>query len=224
MEQEKDQESLEISNPAPIIALSKAQLENLLAVGMDVNCLFLLQAFENGEDIAFESGNLKMLSWRQTLLRKGYITEKRDISLSGREFLKAIREGEDVKVAKKQKLKEDSDFERWWKAYPGTDTFMIGMRTFKGNRSLKTKKDECQVKFEKIINEGEFTAQQLIDALELEVEQKKEASAMEGKNKLSYLQNSLTYLNNRTFEPFVELLKQKDLARTKYHIKNSIDI
>jgi len=38
--------------------------------------------------------------------------------------------------------------------------------------------------------------------------QKKEASIKENTNKLKYMQNSLTYLNQRSYEPFIELLEQ----------------
>jgi len=224
MEVLKDQDSLEKSNPAPIIELSKANLENLLAAGLDMNHVFLLQAFENGEDIAIELDNLKVLGWRQTLLRKGYITEKKTISLSGKELLRVLREGGVIQATKKEKLKENDSFEKWWKTFPGTDNFSVRGRTFQGSRSLKTKKDECLVKFEKILNEGEYTAQEMIDALELEVQQKKEMSLTEGKNKLSYMHNSLTYLNQRDFDNYIELLRDKKALQSKIEIKNSIDI
>ncbi len=64
------------------------------------------------------------------------------------------------------------------------------------------------MKFEKIIIEGDYTAEELIEALKYDVVQKKEASFKTGNNKLSYMQNSLTYLNQRSFEPFIELIKK----------------
>jgi hypothetical protein len=38
--------------------------------------------------------------------------------------------------------------------------------------------------------------------------QKKENSVKQRSNKLTYLQNSATYLNQRSFEPFIELIKE----------------
>jgi hypothetical protein len=38
--------------------------------------------------------------------------------------------------------------------------------------------------------------------------QKKESSLKNSTNKLTYMQNSLTYLNQRSFEPFIELIKE----------------
>jgi hypothetical protein len=48
----------------------------------------------------------------------------------------------------------------------------------------------------------------MIAALEYEVLQKKENSVKVKTNKLTYMQNSLTYLNQRSFEPFIELVKE----------------
>jgi dsDNA-specific endonuclease/ATPase MutS2 len=70
-------------------------------------------------------------------------------------------------------------------------------------------KEECKRKFKTILEEGEYTAQQLIDALKYEVEQKIERSIRERKNLMSYMQGSIPYLNQRTFEGFIELMKQK---------------
>jgi hypothetical protein len=64
------------------------------------------------------------------------------------------------------------------------------------------------LKFDKILLEGEYTAADLIAALKFDVEQKKENSVKLGTNKLTYMQNSLTYLNQRSYEPFIELIKE----------------
>ena len=48
----------------------------------------------------------------------------------------------------------------------------------------------------------------MLEALNFDVLQKKENSVKMKTNKLTYMQNSLTYLNQRTFEPFIELIKE----------------
>jgi hypothetical protein len=58
------------------------------------------------------------------------------------------------------------------------------------------------------LSEGDYTADDLIAAIEFDVLQKKENSYKSGENKLKYIQNSLTYLTQRSFEPFIELVKQ----------------
>jgi hypothetical protein len=44
-------------------------------------------------------------------------------------------------------------------------------------------------------------------ALNFEVLQKKNNSLKDKENKITFMQNSLTYLNQRTFEPFIELIR-----------------
>jgi hypothetical protein len=43
--------------------------------------------------------------------------------------------------------------------------------------------------------------------MKYDVNLKKEASFKEKKNKLSFMQNSITYLNQRSYEPFIELIR-----------------
>lgn len=110
-------------------------------------------------------------------------------------------------VTKLERRKDTStEFDDWWKAYPGTDTFTHKGKSFKGVRTLRQNKEECKLKFNKILLEGEYTGKQLTDALLYDVLQKKESSVANKTNKLTYMQNSLTYLNQRTFEPIIELL------------------
>ncbi len=84
---------------------------------------------------------------------------------------------------------------------------------FKGNRALRVKKEDCRLKINKILNENQYNIEDLINALELEVYQKHESSYKENKNKMDYMQNSLTYLNQATYEPFIELVKQGHYAK-----------
>lgn len=100
-------------------------------------------------------------------------------------------------------------FDRWWNTYPGTDTFTHKNKSFKGNRAIRVRKDECKSKFNKILAEGNYDVDKMIQALQIEVEQKKDASVKTGLNKMTYMQNSLTYLNQRTFEPYIELIGKK---------------
>jgi capsule polysaccharide export protein KpsE/RkpR len=91
---------------------------------------------------------------------------------------------------------------------------------------MRVKKDDCKLKFKKILDEGEYTIDELVAALEYEVLQKKENSVKAGENKLKYMQNSLTYLNQRTFEPYIELIKEGNIVPTEEHgaPSGSVDI
>ena len=107
------------------------------------------------------------------------------------------------------RVKQDGDlFEGWWKVYPGTDTFTYKGESFTGNRALRVNKEECKIKFDKILGEGEYTANDMLEALQFDVLQKKENSVKTKTNRLTYMQSSITYLNQRSFEPFIELIKE----------------
>jgi len=80
---------------------------------------------------------------------------------------------------------------------------------FKGTRALRRGKEECRRKFKAIIEEGDYTAQQLTKALKYEVDVKVQRSIKERKNIMSFMQGSITYLNQRTFEAFIELMDQE---------------
>jgi hypothetical protein len=169
----------------------------------------LLLQIEKGEDVkSLCKESLKLEALYQGIYRKGLITEEQKITLTGKELIKFINdveeENKDVKVPKKKIIE---GFDLWWKTYPGTDTFVYSGKTFSGTRSLRAKKEDCKKKFNDILEEGEYTVQELVDALQFEVDQKKLNSVKEKTNKLTFMQNSLTYLNQRTFEPFIELVR-----------------
>jgi hypothetical protein len=193
--------------------------------GISLDKVFLLGLVENGDDIislCTSSPKLKLLI--DTLLRKGFITEKGELTIQGGEILKFLQT-ESVKTPLSLKIDKPEDFDLWWKTYPGTDTFVHKGVIFTGTRGLRTKKEDCKTKFNNILNEGEYTIKELIDALSLEIHQKKENSVKEKTNKLKFMQNSLTYLNQRTFEPFIELVRQGiKVKETQPSSGGSVDI
>jgi hypothetical protein len=197
--------------------------EELLKKGYSLDVVFLLKLIEEDYDVrALRTDNIKIEALYQTLVRKALITEK-GLTLTGKELLKFINIKEPtVRIQKKVDI--TSEFEEWWKAFPGTDNFTHKGKKFSGDRTLRKTKEDCQLKFDKILEEGEYTAKDLIDSLNLDVLQKKENSVKTGANKLTYMQNSLTYLNQRSFEPFIDLLKEGYVVEDKAPTNGSTDI
>lgn len=181
--------------------------EELNKKGYSLDLIYLLKLVEQQFDIVpLCTESIKIDILRMTLKRKGLLIDTNELTLSGKDLLAFMETKETTKLVKKKPI--SSDFEEWWKTFPGTDTFVYKSAKFTGCRSLRTAKEECRLKFDKILNEGEYSAQQLIDSLAYDIQQKKEKSFKEKSNKITYLQNSLTYLNQRSFEPFIELLIQ----------------
>ncbi len=191
------------------LELSPESWREILKSGYSLDVIYALKMAE--QEIELEEPTAKEKAILQAIERKGLITDK-GLTLEGKELLGFLSSISTATKYKKKKAPEDS-FTAWWKAYPSTDTFEYKGKKFVGSRGLKAKKDECKLKIDSILNEGEHTIEDLIHALELEVEQKKERSVKEGKNILSYMQNSLTYLNQRTFDPYCELVKQGHKAK-----------
>lgn len=189
------------------LILNVEHFRSLIESGYSLDGVYLLKVAESGWDISsLREGNRKVDMIVNTLVRKGLLTDGCDITPEGKTLLESLKSNvEDFKLSKK--LVADDAFDRWWKAYPGTDTFVHKGKSFSGSRSMRVRKDDCRAKMHKIINEGEYTMDDMIAALELDVLQKKDNSVKTGTNKLSYMQNSLTYLNQRSFEPFIELVK-----------------
>lgn len=177
--------------------------------GYSLDIVYLLELADKDE--LEMSDSVKITTLLKTIQRKGLLSETNKVTLEGQELLKFVN-NPSLTTFKKEKPKDDP-FDKWWKVYPSTDSFEYGGKKFTGSRALKAKKDDCKIKLNAILNEGDYTIDDLIGALELEVELKKQSSLKEGKNKLSYMQNSMTYLNQRTFEAFIELYKSKTTVK-----------
>lgn len=176
--------------------------------GYSVDQIFLLRCINDNIDLSsLYTESVKIDIMRATLVRKGLLTEDENkLTTIGQELLLFM----ETKIAGKivRKKVDDSVFDTWWKEFPGTDNFVYNNRKFTGCRSLRADKDDCRLKFEKIVLEGEYTAEELIQALKMDVIGKKEASIKQGTNKMTYMQNSKTYLHQRSYESYIELIKQ----------------
>jgi len=154
-----------------------------------------------------------------SIIRKGLLVNNK-LSVESLEYLAFLDSPEQEKLII-SKPKDDL-FIKWWQEYPGLDSFTYKGRSFKGSRALRVKKEDCRIKIKAILNEGEYTIDDLIGALKLEIQQKMENSLKTNQNKMSYMQNSLTYLNQRTWEPFIELYRQGN--KQEQTLSGGIDI
>ena len=192
------------------IHITPKVFKEIIKKSYNLDLIYLLKLIEDGQDLTpLYEDSMKIGALYQGLIRKGLISrDDEKITIEGKDLLKFIGSDDNSpKIIKRKPL--TTDFEEWWKNYPTTDSFTYKHKTFKGSRSLRRAKSECKVKFKAIINEGDYTAKQLIDALKYEVKVKVERSLREGKNLMSYMQGSVPYLNQRTFEGFIELMESE---------------
>lgn len=181
--------------------------ETLIQRGFTLDMIYLLKMIQEEFDVKTLCQNTpKLCLLCQTILRRQLITEDYKLTIEGKELLAFFDTPTRETIVR---VKQDGDlFEAWWKVYPGTDTFTHKGESFTGTRALRVNKEECKIKFDKILGEGEYTADVMIAALQFDILQKKENSVKTKTNKLTYMQSSITYLNQRSFEPFIELIKE----------------
>ena len=187
-----------------------------------LDMIYLLTLLNQGYDIQPLLVSARIKNIYAGLLRKGLVTDSGKISVLGKNLLEFTATEEGTALAKKKSPIEM--FDLWWKAYPGTDNFTYMGRTFKGDRTIRVNKQKCREKFEKIVNEGEYSGQLLVDSMVFNVIQKKEMSLKKRENKLTYMQNSLTYLNQRSFEPYIELIQSGIKTKTSSKQGKEINI
>lgn len=185
------------------LLLTIEKLQELLKRGYTLEHISILKFLDEGTDISSNiKDDPKIAVIHQSLVRKGLIFEESKLTTIGKELV-LFMDSKDRKKIVKPKV-NSTEFDEFWEAYPRSDNFEYKGRKFQGSRSFRVGKDECRTKFNKILLEGEVSANQLIEALKLEIFQKKEKSIKENQNKMAYFQNSLTWLNQRSYDGFLD--------------------
>lgn len=206
------------------ITVTHYHFEEIIKAGYTLDIIYFLKLVEEGVDVESMCSDPKLNILCQTVRRKGLVSESFKLTVIGKSVLGFLDEDgtPDTKLVKKKQ--NSNDFDEWWKAYPGTDTFTHKNQSFTGTRSMRVKKDDCKLKLNNILAEGEYTIQEMIAALQYEVLQKKENSVKTKTNRLTFMQNSLTYLNQRTFEPFIELIREGKTVVEEPIVRGGTDI
>jgi len=204
---------------APIFNITKDGFQELTRVKLTLDQLFYLECCKWNISLKDVVPADKYLTWKQSLLRKGYIDELGKPTMDGLEVLKAVGSGQPFRGAL-ERVEESvlEAFERWWEAFPRSDVFEHKGHRFEGARALRVRKPDCRDAFIKIMEEGKYTVSDMIGALEYEVNAKKENSVKERQNCLKYMHNSLTYLKQRDFEGFMHLSPQKQIVESNEDI------
>lgn len=204
------------------IELNTAHFEEIIKKGFSLDMIFLLKLLDETDEAY--SNNPKIGNIIQTMERKGLVVAD-VVTEEGKAILAFLSSTEDrPKIPRKKKIAINDSFDLWWRTYSGTDSFEYKGRKFRGTRALRVKKEDCRAKLNKILASGEYTIEELIAALKLEINQKMENSVRTGQNKMSYMQNSLTYLNQCTYEPFVELVRAGHKTDEKPVLTGGFDI
>jgi hypothetical protein len=144
--------------------VTPSHFEQLLKQSYSLDHIFLLKLVEANIDIQpLTDGSMKIAGLYQSLVRKGLVSDvTQEITQVGRELLTFA--DSEVKEPMKKLKQKSSDFDAWWNAFPSTDNFEHNGKKFAGSRGLKRNREECRIKFNKILAEGEYTADDIVNA------------------------------------------------------------
>lgn len=139
------------------------------------------------------------------LERGGYIFNGK-VSEKGLELLSIVDNPVNYKSPNRSKNKVQveysEDFLKWWEAYPPTDNFTYRGIDYIGTRTLRLKKEECFTEYIKLSEE--YGVQRMLNALNKEVQVRKDVSAQKSQNQLTYMKGTVPYLNSKSFKVFLD--------------------
>ena len=153
--------------------ITPEKFEELIKKSYSLDIIYLLKLIEAEHDVQpLYENSMRISAIYQSLRRKGLIAEDENkLTIVGKDLINYLSP-EDTKRKFVKRKPQATAFEEWWKTYPGTDTFSYQGRKFRGTRALRKDKQACKIKFDAILLEGDYTSDQLIQALKYELEQK----------------------------------------------------
>lgn len=150
----------------------------------------------------------------KSLVRKGWIDDNYNITVYGKDIYNQLllvnKKNKEINIKKTimDKFQKDlTDFENWWNVYPSTDHFIYNSVEYKGTQAKKIKKDECSDLF--ILLNAKYSFDDIIKATQYHIETAKKQSIKTNKNQISFIPNSLRYLREEVFQPFIEISKNE---------------
>lgn len=198
-----------------LINVSNSLFKRLVGIGrISLDEIFLLQKAIEGYNVKdFEETKIKALI--NKIIRGGWITEDGLVTEAGIKMWESLfSKTEDLQLNKIEKT-EDA-FELWWDAFPRNNGFEYKGKKFPVTQSKRGKKEECKVKFHKILSEGQYTVEQLINAVHAEVQARMEDSITKKSNQLDFMSSTLPYLNKGNYEAFIDVsVKTESIKQTQ---------
>ena len=134
---------------------------------------------------------------------------------------------------KKEKVNKEysEEFENWWCIYPPASRFDYRGVKFKGTRILREDKATTYRCYEEAKKKHNVTDEQLLHALKVEIQQRKDATwdryskTKSDYNDFQYMKASAAYLNSGRFAYYIdEELKENTQDNIPVESFNSIDI
>lgn len=187
-----------------------SHLKKLEENRLTLNHLFVLEKICKGEGEKVSKMNeLKALE-RKELIISTVLTEK------GKQFYEDLS-GEEANVeitnppVEELSLTKKQLFDLWWGtrqiegAYPTTSYFSYEGKVFEGTRKMNVRKADTYKNFCNIIDKGEYTGEEIIQATKNHMLMVKRESLKTRSNKMQYVYNSERYLREKAFEGYLNI-------------------
>lgn len=179
-------------------------------IGLNYSHIVILQYLIDGTDYK----DIPRCKIKNDLKTLGFVFEDQ-ITERGEKLLLDVAEWSEVwqpeiKPQKKEKSKElfSKEFLEFWDTFPAIDAFTINNIPFRGTRSMRSGKNVCNAKYNMILKEDKYTHEDILRALRYEIQSRKDQSLTEGKNNLSWMKGTESYLQNRVFEAYIDLSRR----------------
>jgi hypothetical protein len=141
------------------------------------------------------------------LKRRGLITKEFQLTDKGKKLLEGQieipKKLKDITVDNKVENLE-KQFAEFWNTFPSSDNWKHFPRT----RTLRSNKMKAFRLYSNILDQKEYTHEQILNALKIDVQMKQKSSIVS--NQLRYLQSICTWLNKRIFEGFIEDIEEQE--------------
>lgn len=187
----------------------------LIDVGVSVAAYFYTYYVKHGgtEHLLTLFPNLEEV--HEECLKKLLVDDSGKVTLVGDLLLSSLPlklKIENRAAAKKENdPSEEEEFEKFWSIYPSSDKWGAYPRT----RAIKTNKAGTFSKWRQVIKRG-ISTEQLLVALEKQIQEMKTASMLHARNELRFLQNPATWLNQGTYEAYLADDTPKQAEGPKY--------
>ena len=128
------------------------------------------------------------------------------VSLKGENVMKALREFKWEEKGEEFYISVETYFNEFWDTFPSSDRW----NKYNATRALKSDKNGCNKKYTKLILEEGYKHEDIMKALQFQIQLfKKNSTILE--NKMKFFQNSSTWLQQKTFLEYLELMKAEQI-------------
>lgn len=196
----QDSSSEDLRSGTPLFHFSTENLFTIITAELDLNLLFALEAEALGV-VTSAIPVSKLAAWRQTLIRKQFLTREGKISTKGAALLAQL--GATVPGLSTYRPTVDL-FEIWWNTYPPNATFTHKGVTFTSSQVKRIKKTLCREHWNELLLEGEYTAEQIIKGTSNHIALAMDESVKSKENKIQFVFNSERYIRERCFAPYIK--------------------